>query len=500
MQRGTNYLSATAAIMLIAFSVTAMADTPNERPDSQQSHREGLKIHHIEVPKFPGDKRISIYVHRGKGGGPLPHAALRLVKPHKAGSEGSCLLGREKLTPAPDGKHLLVAHFDLPYPSQPSDKSCSIVRDSVIGIQVSVISHHVDKRERITDKQSTTFHLPRPLRFALLGDSYAAGLGTAHYDMSDPELEPGAFRSSLSGMMLLVNALSESLAVDYINVTYAGGQVTAGTQKKVSSLIEFNDDETIREGPQLMQVRSWLDCKPIDFMIASIGGNEMYEKGNGKSGLKLLVRRVLNAIRTAGAIGKVRKKIETGLNSYRRDLRALLKHISISRAYQGTKLIMSTYPDLTKDEEGNYSRPKRRVNDKEKWFGTYSRKEMKFLYEEVLTPLNNIIKQECGTHDFCLVNDVMKLNPEIKFHGMPSVDPWFNRTRDSIAFRNKSKNKPGMSEAFHPTAKGQEEIYFKTLQKIVETQLANMHKVPEPIKFGNAGAKGRDGANKDTPY
>lgn len=122
---------------------------------------------------------------------------------------------------------------------------------------------------------------------------------------------------------------------------------------------------------------------------------------------------------------------------------------------------------------------------------------MKFLYEEVLRPLNNIIETECGRHDFCHVNNVMRLNPEIKYHGMPSIDPWFNRTRDSIAFRNKKKNNPGMSEAFHPTAKGQEEVYYKTLHKTVLSRLAQMRKEPKAIAFEVVDVKGYRETNEN---
>lgn len=320
------------------------------------------------------------------------------------------------------------------------------------------------------------FKLPRPLRIALMGDSYAAGLGTGVYDLSDPEEEPAAFRSSLSGGELLMRDLQERYRISYIDVTYAGAQLMGGNETsrnakrklKSSLLFDHGNDEGVGAGEQFKQVLAWAGKKKVDYIIMTIGGNDMYEDDKGYSGLDRLV---YDAVKKN--ITKKRKKEEfiskvtTGLNTLEEGFVKLKIFLERHESFINSKLILSSYPDLTKDENGDYKEAY------SQWF-TIKKDEMEILYDELFEPLNQKIEDACTLNQWKF-NNVMVNNPEIVRHGLPSNDSWFHQL-DRAGKGSDKKNEPGNRVSLHPTRTGHNQIYYTTLKKVFT-------KIHTPIRY-----------------
>lgn len=538
-------------------------------PSKAHAKRPQFKIIHVSLPKNPGEKFITINVKRLDNN--FYKASLKLQFSSEVSTK--TISHSISLQEHAIDKNLLEATFTIDDNLKNIFyKPISILNHSLEGIPVTldiVIVTHMSL-EVFSKPQNYTFTVPRPLTIALMGDSYAAGLGTGAYDLSKADTEPGAFRSSVSGAQRFVKRISEEYRVLHIDTSYAGGQLFAGNEKKylgsdlevldtwqvehtdwinddvkhdilvlsrelrenslprdiliskvlmikascntihikthkalnilismlhnqVSSIIAYNNstsnNQIIIDGSQLRAVSYWLthrsiEPKTLDYMILSMGGNDMYEYKNGASGLTLLIERVLFNAKKLNT--KDYERIQQGHDTFIKALNDFKLHLSEHPLYQDTKVIMSTYPDLTKNNSGTYTS-----------YSTASRYELETVYEEVLKPLNDTIIDFCNTPNNLnfTVNNLEKRNPKIIYYGLTSTHSWFNDfsdvdTKESREFilsllegffipdritnllidyingliiSDKNYQDAGLSAAFHPNAIGQYEIYYKTL-------------------------------------
>lgn len=361
-------------------------------------------------------------------------------------------------------KRLHTHNDDRPRPSS--------FEDETLYLETQLIANTISpKRDQLLDIRHLQFVVPRVMNVALMGDSYAAGLGTGRYDLSDPLHDPGAYRSSRSGMHRLMTRKAKEFRINYINVTYAGAQMLEGNEEKEkfrpkSSLV-YKKTSLLKPGSQLAELITQLKCQPLDFLFLSGGGNDIYENEKGKSGLEYLVKRMFANL--GNVPERLDIKISRGLENMEKGYELFFELLDAYPNLKETKVIISTYPDMTKNEEGIYTNPKRTNNhDKDKIFKGYTKKELKYLYENVLDPLNRSLINISRRYPRCYINDVMKENGQILYHGMTSNEPWFNLLRENMKREDEDKNRPGKKEAFHPNFKGQKEIYYKTFKKVFE--------------------------------
>ena len=328
------------------------------------------------------------------------------------------------------------------------------------------LSHKPMSKRILIEKRHLMFKLPRPLRIALMGDSYAAGLGSGKYDLSNPKKEPAAFRSSCSGGELLMAELKKRYRISYLDVTYSGAQLMGGNESsrkakrklKSSLLFDHDDGEGVVAGEQFKQLLAWTGNKKVDYIIMTIGGNDMYENNNGYSGLDQLIKyAVKKDLTKEKKKEKFISRITTGLDSLKESFVKLNIFLGEHQNLMDSKLLLSSYPDLTKDENGHY---------KEAYSETYTitKEEMKIIYNELFEPLNQEIETACTLNSWSF-NNVMLNNTHIITHGLPSNDSWFHQL-DRFGNGSDRKNKPGNRVSLHPTRTGHYEIYYTTLKKV----------------------------------
>jgi len=409
--------------------------------------RQPFSFHSVTLPKHPGEKEIIIEVHRHSKTAPKPilsyiiytHEQPRIKKIPLQKVDGDKWHYRAQINVTAADAYKKVISLSLYLSYRPLNKEVAIKR-----------SDHI-------------FRLPRKLRIALLGDSYAAGLGSEVYDLSDSKEEPAAFRSSASGAELLIKELKQRYRISKCNVSYSGAQLLGGNERswkakrKFKSSLLWEQDGSVGPGAQLQQVLDWSQGRKIDYLILTIGGNDMYEDHKGYSGLDRLIRyavtrNITKEKRKEDFSARIEKGLETLEESFKKFDTLLQQYTNL----QKTTLILSTYPDLTKDENGNY---------KEAYSSTFTikREEMRLIYELMFQPLNHTIAKACSRYGWGL-NNVMKGNSKILYHGLPSSRPWFHPL-DRVGNGSDKDNTPGNRVSLHPTEKGHKEIYYKTLKK-----------------------------------
>jgi len=499
-------------------------------------------LHKVILPTSIGEKKITIYIKRessfqdspivqfgftpeGSTKRPINH--IISLKQHETDSDllkGTFCI-EDDLSNIIEKEHHNYPGMDI-----------KIAEGQTVALKISLLSaiqKNVEKplkfdksvKANVYMLKELSFIVPRPLRIALMGDSYAAGVGTGVYDISGPDNDPQAFRSSISGLERYISRLREDYRVDHINATYSGAQLLEGNEKtkwngdfkyigssiisisNYSELEELDNAEQLpletyntEEGTQLKQVTQWLDEKPLDYVFMTIGGNDMYERKNGKSGLSKLINRVL------GNIGKLNQRdydrITLGKKTLKMALKLLEQHTQNHPLFKETQWILNTYPDITKNENGHY------VD-----YTSISHLEMRRVYELVLEPLNDIIKEFCqkSTNSKFIANDVKANNPLIEYHGVTSTQPWFNDLSEVQEIKNKtiiniiesllipsrliniiinainkrltndkSEADDSINKSFHPNAIGQYEVYYKSLKKIFEKSYLDDIKSKEP--------------------
>ncbi len=442
------------------------------RDKMKKGYQNKYKIIHTVLPTQAGEKTIKIYVRRKKENNVMPFIHLHFTHKDqtKNGKKHKLLL-----TPHEEDTTLLEGTFII------SDDLTNIFgKEREIELNSLLLGTATQTWERKdidltvsidlnnNNAKKYNFIVPRPLRIALMGDSYAAGVGTGVYDLGDPD----AFRSSLSGLERYKEKLREDYRVQSINTTFSGAQLLEGNENKdkfvKSSIIAVPDYAQLEEsldnntepsletydvldGTQLEQVINWLDQKSLDYIFITIGGNDMYESENGKSGLSKLIRSVL--FHNVGDLNSDDyEKIERGKRTLKIALDLLVQYSKNHSLLKDTKWILNTYPDMTKNEQGNYSD-----------YSTISELELQRVYELVLEPLNQIIITFCenSINSQFIANDVMEYNPSIKYHGVTSTDPWFNGLSEVL-----TTNDDHINRSFHPNIIGQYEIYYKSLKKV----------------------------------
>ena len=423
-------------------------------------------ISRVILPKNPGEKQVIVEVRRQIRSARKPKLSYSVFYGKQLKTFDVILEKQDEDKDLYRGIFIVKAKYSLPF-----FISHAIDRPKKNVTLILSLSHKPLNKYVALEKSHHFFELPRKLRIALMGDSYAAGLGSGKYDLSDPKKEPAAFRSSRSGGELLMAELKKRYRISYLDVTYSGAQLMGGNESshkakkklKSSLLFDHDDGEGVVAGEQFKQLLAWTGNKKVDYIIMAIGGNDMYENNNGYSGLDQLIKyAVKKDLTKEKKKEKFISRITTGLDSLKESFVKLNIFLGEHQNLMDSKLLLSSYPDLTKDENGHY---------KEAYSETYTitKEEMKIIYNELFEPLNQEIEAACTLNSWSF-NNVMLNNTHIITHGLPSNDSWFHQL-DRYGNGSDRKNEPGNRVSLHPTREGHYQIYYKTLRKVLKRNL-----------------------------
>jgi hypothetical protein len=292
-----------------------------------------------------------------------------------------------------------------------------------------------------------------PLTLAIAGDSFAAGHGTNHYDLNEAKK-----RSSLSGFELAVAALKTKYHINYINVSTSGNKLTPDLLKKSSDTA----------GAQTRDILKWLaeeDEAELNYLLMSAGGNDAYIDGD-KQGLSVAVKDILLAPETVNYPTEARllkgtdhvrnswktisANLKKGLDGYKANIARWNRFLDATPQLKNTHIVHTTYGDMTKNDNGQYKRVRR-----------MSKNKLRFSYEEIISPLNQIIKNNWNrnTKRYAKVD----IEARSRHHGYAAKDNWFVRY-----WLQDTRLNSDTTDAFHPNKKGFEKMYRDPVKNAVD--------------------------------
>lgn len=305
---------------------------------------------------------------------------------------------------------------------------------------------------RITDVKDMRFDMPDPIVVFNIGDSYGSGVGIGSYD-----LHSGAKRSSRSGQHRAMTELAGKAPTLVGNFAWSGNKLVPDIMTE-----DGHAGRQIRE--VLEQLRQWkrtgaLREERVDYLIVTAGGNDMHRKGLGG----LVARLMISVLDPNKAVffRKLRQELGDAKTNFAARLNAFDRLLGGTQAFAEARVIYSTYPDLTRNEDGEFDRPPRNaLPQTNRLVTTLSKNDMSFAYNKVIDPLNDLIREWRNKNPQRYeVNDVETIS---RRHGYPSNDSWFVRAR--LSEGGITQDNLLIADAFHPSAFGHEKIYYETLR------------------------------------
>ena len=293
-----------------------------------------------------------------------------------------------------------------------------------------------------------------------IGDSYASGEGNpdvngfyflksaqwAHSSDSAMNLQNAkAHRSTLSAPAQFALALQRSNpqeAVTFVSVANSGATIDQGLLNPMPS----NIDSNYTLPGEIKEVAQIVGQHPIDVLTVTIGGNDI----NFSTRLKELAS---NSILGTTKLSAIQAEMKTDLASLPQ------KYAMLDQALQQLnpgKVLISEYPDLTRNQQGQYA-PIKFVG-----LDAISKVNVQFADENILMPLNQAIDTAAATNGWTVVGG---LAATFRTHGYSSTSSWFQNVGDSL------KDESTTIGAFHPNLKGQQAIARQILAVYNQTSV-----------------------------
>lgn len=294
------------------------------------------------------------------------------------------------------------------------------------------------------------FRLPDPVVLVNIGDSYAAGVGTGQYDLDE---EKG--RSSISGQHRAMTEFASLHPAVVINLAVGGDNLnpdiikTNGREGKQLRWLDMRLDELV--------ARRVLSEKRVDFLIVSAGGNDTYG-----GGLADIIARLLISVfdpNTSVFFRGMRRDLAANLSDFAKDLNRFHDHLQTDPTLRPARVIYCTYPDSTRDENGNHTKPPSVLMPSwNRVTTTLSGDDLAFAYKFMINDLNERIRQFYDLDkDRYIPNDVERIS---RLHGYPSRSSYFVRMRLVEQLRL-------FRDSFHPNVLGYTKIYYEPIAGIL---------------------------------
>lgn len=289
--------------------------------------------------------------------------------------------------------------------------------------------------ETVTTQQEVPF---RDYLIVSLGDSIASGEGNPDkicdqgchaWDPPETWQNRACHRSALSGpsqAAWLLEANDPTTSVTFAHLACSGGQVTAGILNSWPG-IEPDGDKLVPAQADVMEklLNGW-GRKP-DAVLVSIGANDAQ--------FAEAVKECLNFGRcqnNAEFVQKVEQRLSLLPDRYKR----LDKRLD-SMGIPGGKVFITEYPDVTKNEKGEYV----------ECVPNLYPSELKWAAENVVDPLNEHVRK-AANKDAHGWNVVGGINSGFRDHGYCSASNWIVRLEQSIDWQG------DINGSFHPNNAG----------------------------------------------
>ena len=231
----------------------------------------------------------------------------------------------------------------------------------------------------------------KDLLIVSLGDSFASGQGNPDIPKkgSSPAkwIEKICARSEFAGpaqAALSIEQADPHTSVTFVSFACTGAEISAG-------IIGEQTINNVKLDPQIAKLRDALNGRKIDALLISVGGNDM-----GFADL------VAGCILKSDCFKKadILNEFQTGLDSLAP--RYQLLSDAILRLQPDTKVFVTEYPDLVRDENGELCHHKPNSD----WFSLINRDEAKWASEVVVPSLNRKVAEAAQKHDWVYVSGV----------------------------------------------------------------------------------------------
>lgn len=402
------------------------------------------EIDHVDVPYAPGETKLLVRLKRIGNPSQRPEVTVNAAETARDLDVDPIEITANRINQA-DGDLDVVIQLPVARPGTSRPGTLRMARPVHAKIEVELGG-------RITDVKDVQFDMPDPIVVFNIGDSYGAGVGIGSYD-----LHSAAKRSSRSGQHRAMTELAGKAPTLIGNFAWSGNKLVPNIMTK-----EGRAGRQIRE--VLEQVRHWkrtgaLREERVDYLIVTAGGNDMHRCGLGGLVARLMVS-VLDPNR-AVFFRKLRQELGDAKTNFAARLNAFDRLLGSTPAFAEARVIYSTYPDLSRNEDGEFDRPPRNALPRtNRLVTTLSKKDMAFAYNKIIDPLNDLIREWRNKNPKRYeVNDVETIS---RRHGYPSNDSWFVRAR--LSEGGITQDNLMLRDAFHPSAYGHEKIYYETLR------------------------------------
>lgn len=346
-----------------------------------------------------------------------------------------------------------------------------------------------ERKEATISSKIQSFEVPKAWVIATIGDSNASGEGNPlvqNPDTATVVWGEGAeqadcrlcHRSNLAGPTQGVERLrADGWAVRYVSFACSGAYITM-IDGKGNQLMKpykpYHDIETAGMGmaekrvfkklSQIEMVKEWLGEDELDVLLLSVGGND--------GGFLQVVSKCFIGVTPFGKRcfkkGKLEKKVADNFKRIEQlwgDLDTVIR-----RELKPKKVVITTYADAGKDENGkfcheyidpNYDCPKKgSITSGCKLMSKLRDKDNEWMYQTMLEPLNNSIRTAAKNNKWLLIDGLAQSDTT----GICSTNPWFRSIAESMHTQGDRKG------ALHMNGKGHEifgKLVYAELLKMV---------------------------------
>ena len=284
-----------------------------------------------------------------------------------------------------------------------------------------------------------------------IGDSYASGEGnpvvpgffSPEWAYSpDPAMElenANAHRSTIAGPAQFALQLQQSNpheAVTFVSVANSGASITQGVLNPMPSI----GDPSVNLPAEIAEVKQIIGKRHIDALTISVGANDV-------GFVNQVYNLVENTFFGSPTLAAIQKQVNASLNALPR------KYAALGNAVQNlnpTKVLITEYPDLTRDQNGNVAA----IPGPDGSFILISQADAQFASKSIILPLDAAASTAARANHWTYVTGI---SAAFRTHGYPSTASWIRHIDDSIAMQG------DVDGTFHPTALGHQAIARRLL-------------------------------------
>lgn len=463
-----------SSILLVAFGSMAHAETPSSE-----------FLDYDNIPYLPGDRQMPAKIQLNSPDNSssievwvIYHDNIDYLQNRHLDDE--IPMGKAKLESV-DSKGVAKYTFIFPHRDHPApnkqDKNPYIYHSGAKLYYKWAMRRPNDKEWK--ESGVVDFRLPDKLSIVNFGDSYSSGEGAPNKNPPLWENEQ-CHRSANSGQAKAVAKLKRDYpdtAIAFKNVACSGAEIDEGVIRSQKKRTFFQDaDFPTLVPPQVDQARRWLSENHYDKLniaMFSIGGNDV----NFGGAVQHFLIEPGNLVSNDKKAENMRTQIATGIAQLPTAYDALKNDMDLSFDYDS--VLVTAYPDPLRSQDKSF------CGDSERNYGgcwgfiekLNSQDEFKYGYTNILTPLDEAIKNKVNSYDnWRFVGGV--LNADAQKHGLCNCqEPYFNTIGASMASQNSNTEPLDPHGTMHPNRSGHENLYLPPVYKALKDELLRIRTV-----------------------